>query len=339
MWYEKLGFTENPLDVRSNSNLVGVDDIEESLFNYIKSGQICMIYGFTGSGKTSMLERVKQKEDLQEYKFIFISGDRIKPEHDLEKDLDSGRNFFDKLIRRKPRNYVILLDESHELSRYVTETVKGLWNTKGDDDYGVHSVVISQIQPKLQTNFSGSFKDRVGNKSLRMKKLSRLQLKEVISNRLTINEIDYSKRFEHDALDLIISSSGGSVRSLLDMLSHVFLYLDKFEENPLFGEDKINKNQVFNILSTMGIKMIDQEISPFQEILSSEKMQETIVVMRDLGSFDTLKLATALKINKSNASKIIHTLRKNNAIIFSHKEGKHKNWVLSPRLRHESVET
>jgi len=48
MWYEKLGFTENPLDVRSNSNLVGVDDIEESLFNYIKSGQICMIYGFTG---------------------------------------------------------------------------------------------------------------------------------------------------------------------------------------------------------------------------------------------------------------------------------------------------
>ena len=339
MWYEKLGFTGNPLDVRSNSNLVGVEDIEENLINYIKSGQICMIYGFTGSGKTSMLERIQKKLNLEEYKFIFISGDRIKPEHDLEKDLQEGRNFFEKLIRRKPRNYVILLDESHELSRYVTETVKGLWNVKADDDYGIHSVVISQIQPKLQTNFSGSFKDRVGNKSLRMKKLSRLQLKEVLSNRLSINETDYSKKFDHDALDLIISSSGGSVRNLLDMFSHVFMYLNKFEENPLFKEEKINKTQVFNILSTMGVKMVDQEISPFQDILNSEKMQETITIMRDLGSFDTMKLANALKVSKSNASKIIHTLRKNNAIIFSHKEGKHKNWVLSPRLRHESVET
>lgn len=339
MWYEKLGFENNPLDVRSNPNLIGVSDVEDTLLSYIKQGQICMLYGFTGSGKTSMLERLQNRSDLEDYKFIFLSGDRLKPEHDIEKDLDSGRSFFEKLLRKKPRNYVVLLDESHEISRYVTETVKGLWNAKDDNDFGIHSVVICQIEDNIGTNFSGSFKDRMGNKVLRMRKLTSEELKEVLTQRLTVNDKDYSDSFNGEALDLIITSSGGSVRALLDIIGHIFMYLDKFEENPIFKDEKLNKNQIFNILSTMGIKLVDEEVSPYDDLLSSERFNEAIATIKTLGAFDTLSLAKAMDTKISNARNIIHTLRKNKAIIFSHKDKKHKFWVLAPRLRHEVVDS
>ncbi len=339
MWFEKFGFKKNPLDVRSNPNLIGVEEIENTLLQYIKQGQICMLSGFTGSGKTSMLERLQRHVGLSDYKFIFISGDRIKPEHDIEKELDRGRNFFEKLIMRKPRNYIVMLDESHEISRYVTETVKGLWNSKSNKDYGVHSVVICQIDDALHTNFSGSFQDRMGNKHLRMRKLKNFELKKVLSKRLTIRDKDYSESFNDEAMKLILASSGGSVRALLDMVSHIFMYLEKFEENPILKGEKLNKNQVFNILSTMGIKLVDEELTPYEDVLSSERMQEAIKVIKEIGTVDTLSLSRELNTKISNARNIIHVLRKNNAIIFSHKEKKRKFWVLAPRLRHETVES
>lgn len=339
MWFKKLGFNNNPLDVRSNPELVGVSDIEENLSQYIKQGQICMLSGFTGSGKTSMLDRLRLREDLSEYKFIFLSGDRLKPEHDLEHDMDRGRSFFEKLIMRKPRNYVVMLDESHEISRYVTETVKGFWNSKEDDEYGIHSVIISQIDDTIGTNFSGSFSDRLGNKHLRMRKLTNDELKQVMSLRLNNGSIDYSNNFDLDALNLIISSSGGSVRALLDILLHIFTYLDKFDSNPILEGKSLNKNQVFNILSAMGIKLVEQETSPYEDILNSDRLQEAVKVIGSLGAVDTLLLAKSLKTKISNARNIIHILKKNNAIIFSHKDKKRKYWVLAPRVRHEVIKS
>ena len=339
MWYEKFGFKKNPLDVRSNTNLVGVDDIEQTLVEYIKQGQICHLYGFTGSGKSSMLERIQNRDDLKKYRFISLSGDRMKPEHEIEEDLKRQLNFFEKIIRKRPSNYIILLDESHEVSRYVTETVKGYWNAKSDEEYGVHSVIICQIEENLKTNFSGSFGDRIGSKKLQMKKLTADELKEVLINRLEASEVNLVSAFNPDALELLITSSGGSVRSLLDMVSHVFMFLDRFEENPLANNELITKEIVFNILGTMGVKLVDEEVKPYEDILSSDRMQEAITKIKTMGAFDTVALSKALKTKRTNARNIIHQLRKNSAIIFSHKDKKRKFWVLAPRLRHESVQS
>ncbi len=341
MWFKNLGFTEHPLDVRSNPNLIGVDDVEDMLVNYIKQGQICLLSGFTGSGKTSMLERLRNNPGLKDYNFVFLSADRMKPEHDIEKNLMQQRSFLERLTRKKPKNYVILLDESHEVSRYVTETIKGFWNnSQNKNDLGIHSVVISQIDNNLHTNFSGSFKDRIGNKMIKMKKLSHEELKHVLRIRLNTKDKNYLESFDKDALDLLIISSGGSVRALLDMTNHIFMYLDKYgDDNPVLKGERITKPMVFNILSTMGIKIVDDEVSPYDDLKTSNRLQEAVKIIDGLGAFNTLQLAKALNTNMSNARSIIRDLRKNKAIIFSHKQKKKKYWVLAPRIRHELVES
>lgn len=81
-WYEKLGFDENPLDSRPNPNLVGLDEEEERLKNYILKSEICFLNGLTGSGKTSLL--MKTQNQLKGYKFIYLDANDLPRDFNID---------------------------------------------------------------------------------------------------------------------------------------------------------------------------------------------------------------------------------------------------------------
>ena len=217
-WYQKLGFKKYPLDPRSNPNLVAVDHIEERLVNYIQQGNMCLLCGLTGSGKTSMLQRVMQSKGLKSFDFIYISADGIKKDKDIGDLVKDKMSILDRILFRKPKNLVILLDECQVASRILTESIKSKWNEVYDSgDKIVHSVVVSQIPSRLSSNFSGSFMDRLGKRVIRMKKLTANELKEVLKVRLQLkNKKNYIDKFDPKALDLLVKSCSGSVRQLLE---------------------------------------------------------------------------------------------------------------------------
>lgn len=51
MWWKKYGFFKNPLDIRPNEDLVGVDDVIKMVKDSIINGEIFLLYGSIGSGK------------------------------------------------------------------------------------------------------------------------------------------------------------------------------------------------------------------------------------------------------------------------------------------------
>ena len=106
-WFHKLGFKQFPLDPRSNPDLIGVEDIEQRLTNYIQQGNMCLLSGFTGSGKTSMLQRIQKNPELSEYRFVFISADGVKKGYLIDDAIKDARSIIEMLSFRKPKNLVI----------------------------------------------------------------------------------------------------------------------------------------------------------------------------------------------------------------------------------------
>ena len=268
-WFGDLGFTKYPLDPRSNPELVGVSEAENRLSNFIAQGNMCLLCGFTGSGKTSMLQRIQNHDDLKEFRFVFISADGVKKGYLIEDAIKEKRSFVDRLTFKKPKNLIILLDESHLANRILTESLKSKWNyTYSSGEQMIHSVVVSQIEPRLGTNFSGSFIDRLGRRVVQMRRLKVEELKEVLRSRLQIGEDNLCDRFEDEGLVFLIKSADGSVRQLLEYTNAVFQHLHGMENKPLTDEKfKIDRNIVFNILQQADLPIYEKSMAASKGVL------------------------------------------------------------------------
>ncbi|HIP90438.1 MAG TPA: AAA family ATPase [Candidatus Nanopusillus sp.] len=69
MWWIHYGFDYNPLDIRPTDNVVGLGDIEKKVTRSIENGEIFLLYGPIGCGKTSLAMTVSKK---LENKFIIL---------------------------------------------------------------------------------------------------------------------------------------------------------------------------------------------------------------------------------------------------------------------------
>jgi hypothetical protein len=341
-WHTQLGFSNYPLDPRSNPELVGVDDVEEHLKAYISQGNMCLLAGFTGSGKTSMLKKIAMDPDFADFKFIYISADGVKKDFDVSDAIEEHKTFWDRLRFTKPRNLVILLDECHMATRNLTESIKSKWNfLYPDGTKCIQSVVVCQISDKLSTNFSGSFADRLGGRILRMPRLTKTQLAEVLNLRLQSKDRTYADAFNKDAIDLLVTSADGSVRQLLEYTDAVFRTHASFgEENPLLQWDyKISKEVVFNALQTSGLQPKEKRSSKMtyllKKIKKSKRYSKAVEMFEQFGTLSSVQLAEKLDTTKKNADSILRQLKKWDAIVISHEDADHAYHVLSPRLQHE----
>ncbi len=340
-WFHELGFRKYPLDPRSNPDLIGVEDIEERLANYIEQGNMCLLSGFTGSGKTSMLERLQKNPKLADLRFIFVSADGVKKNYIIDDAIKDARSFIDFMTFKKPRNLVILLDESHLANRILTESIKSRWNyTYPDGEQMIRSVVVSQIEPRLGTNFSGSFIDRLGRRVVQMRRLKLEELKEVLEKRLDNGTKNYLSLFSDDGLSFLIKSADGSVRQLLEYTNAIFEKLSLMDSKPLQQSDfTIDKQIVFNILQETGLPIYEKTMMAhkgvYDKLLSNKKFRQAIEMYEQFDTLDVKLLAEKLDKTKQTAQRIIQDLEKKEAIVYSHTDDDGEKWfVLSPRLQY-----
>jgi energy-coupling factor transporter ATP-binding protein EcfA2 len=339
-WFSDLGFQKYPLDPRSNPDLIGVSDAEERLANYIAQGNMCLLCGFTGSGKTSMLKRIQQLPELQKYRFVFISADGVKKNYLIEDAIKDKRSFVERFTFQKPRNLIILLDESHLANRILTESLKSKWNfTYPNGEQMIHSVVVSQIEPRLGTNFSGSFIDRLGRRVVQMRRLKVEELKEVLATRLTHNDKNLVNKFEDEGLTFLIKSADGSVRQLLEYTNAVLEGLHKMDPEKLKDEEfKIDRNLVFNVLQQADLPMYEKSMAAskgvFDKLLDNKKMRPAIEMFEQFDAMSGVTLAEKLDQTKKEADYIIIELEKKEAILYSHTDEGEKFYVLTPRLKY-----
>jgi len=343
-WYKELGFRNYPLDPRSNPNLIGVDKQEEDLVNYILQGNMCLLCGFTGSGKTSMLRRIQKNPKLKGLTFVFISADGVDKQYQIDDAIKSSKSFVDLLLFRKPRKVVVLLDESHLANRILTESIKSKWNfVHPNGDKMIQSVIVSQIDSQLGTNFSGSFIDRLGHRKVQMRRLEPEELIQVLRQRMHNGSRNWADLFDEDGVTFLAKSADGSVRALLEYAYVIYRKLSEMEGSPLNKKGfKIEKSTVFNLLQTAGLAVHDSskdgQKNKFAKLLSDEHLRESIDMFEKLGALSAINLAEKLDKHKKETLEVIQELLDHEALVESHKDDDGESYyVLAPLLRRELI--
>ena len=354
-WYGRLGFDENPLDVRPNGELVGLGQQEERLVNHIQKGEICFLNGPTGSGKTSLLRRVQEK--LKGHAFIYLNAEDLPHGFDLVEAIRGKRSFFDKLTFREypAKTPVLLIDEFQATDPNLVLEAKGKWEIRR----GVKSIVIAQISRQLN-NVSGSFRDRLGKRIIHFPTLEPEEMREILKRRLHNHRtgVNYVSKLSEEAVNLLISCADSNPRRLLEYTDIIFdFHHTKFhEKNPLlqdnytvsyyaardileaydiFLEDKIRKK----ITQPEAVAKSLQEKEASQEkVIAFSEMETNVLkalLSRDVASIEDIAKDLGIETNKVAGT--VAALRNKKAIEYAGKRHGKKFWELAPNIKRQLV--
>jgi|SRR3989344_859358 len=173
-WYEELDFDENPLIVETR--YVGNREVLEESYYTIVSGNILVIEGTDGTGKTKIL-----KEMIKRFgghgRVAYVSCKDMEKELNVEDVLAKRNGFLGWLLKKYPRNMVLLLDDVEHLSAKNMERIKYFFDTN-------HLRAIVITTKDYQTlNLGESVKQRV-RKTVQLRPLSEYEAVQVVQDRL-----------------------------------------------------------------------------------------------------------------------------------------------------------
>ncbi|HHE36341.1 MAG TPA: AAA family ATPase [Candidatus Woesearchaeota archaeon] len=346
-WYEQLGFKTNPLDVRPNPLLVGLERQEEQLVNHILKGEICFLNGLTGSGKSSLLLRVQK--NLKNHKFIYLDAQELPKDFNLEEELKKKRSFFDRIRLRKypSKTPVLIIDEFQATDKNLILDARAKW--ENPNERKIKSIVIAQISKYLK-NVTPSFKERLGKRTIVLPTLDDAEMKEILKLRLqSKNGINYYNKLHNEAINLLVACADGNPRKLLEYTDMIFdFHYRKFKHNnPIllnktymvtyWGAKEILELNKVNVNAYVYLEKEDKQrkIQAFEKRFNKHQREWLIYLMT--GSKTIEDLARHFKVSESTASAKIRELKTKGAVVRAGKKGRKQLWQASPHVKRLSV--
>jgi len=265
MWWSYYGFKENPLDIRPNENLYGIEHVEKEVIDYIRSGNIFLLYGPTGCGKTSLAYKI-MKNYNNEFNFIYLNGEE-NPNPDIFKILERHtykKALFIKFKVKKP--VVLILDEFYNFSENLSKQIKALYDNKI-----IYSIWLIQIQENIQ-NATISFLNRLS------KKIYLDFPNEEIIIKVIESRLNGKIKFDNEFLLRIIRKNNRNIRSILIELNSILSKLkhpikDIISERNIIEvkekqeeEIKVSKQQLQILEILLGKKLTIKQISEILNI-------------------------------------------------------------------------
>jgi len=173
-WYESLDYDENPLSIETRT--VGFENILDEVFYAIMAGNMVFIEGPNGSGKTKIL-----KEAIRKFggrgKVVYVNCKKLNKELNIELLLKNKYGLLGRLLNKKPRNMVVLLDEVEHLSPENCERIKYFF----DQNY-IRSVIFASTDFK-KAGFTESLAQRV-SKVLKVEPLSDYEAVQLVRDKI-----------------------------------------------------------------------------------------------------------------------------------------------------------
>lgn len=222
VWYKIRGFDVDPFSIEPSNFIIGLDQQIENIKTYVNSGNVCMLFGSIGSGKTTV-SKVLSDDLKSNYHIAYINGDLIIDNQKLNIDNAVKKPLLASLLNKKT---FLIVDEAQNLHQENLIKLKGLWDTRA-----IHSILFIQIEPKLE-NAPESFRNRIGQRAIQTEFLTQQQMMELIKKR--IGEI---RLFNKDALSYI-SKYSNNPREVLEFCSNICNYYS--------NEETINLDNVFS---------------------------------------------------------------------------------------------
>ncbi|MAG47004.1 hypothetical protein CL617_00220 [archaeon] len=310
MWYKSFGWQENPFSIKTNTNLIGVNERKKELINYILSGDICFLNGPTGVGKSSMLRLVRK--ELKRHKVIYIDAAGVDDNFSITKHLQKFTPIWHKIAgKRFPPNSVILLDESQECDEELVKALKLHW-----DHENIKSIVITQINPNLN-GFSESFRARVGNRIVKLNKISKSNAYDLVKYR-TKNK----NPFDSSAIAAIAEYANYIPRQILETCEVVCAKLYKkktseinaFDVEDVLKEFKKKEEPQTNSFSLRKPKEEEETIETNHISIRLSPMEKNIIDSLRGKQKTAQDLADSLKTTEGSVGKQLSKLMKKNII-------------------------
>jgi type II secretory pathway predicted ATPase ExeA len=202
-WFEEFGFDENPFDTRlelSAKMSVGLEKHLENLLYYIKSGSIVFIEGVSGSGKSILLEKLREKIGKRS---VYVDLSMVA---DLRPVIKGKVSLLGRIFGERPKQVVLLLDNAKALNADSAEVVKYNY-----DNNFVESIVFAGESLKT-AHLPLSVLDRIGSRLIRLSPLSEDDAVSMVRNR-----IGYSDVLEDEVIRKIYLMSGKNGKKFLEL--------------------------------------------------------------------------------------------------------------------------
>ena len=164
LWYNELGFNENPFSIKSlKSELEANELLIRDVVNKINLGEIVLVYGDYGTGKSSLLKTIMKEING---KIAYYNCGHKTGSINFEKIIISAGGFFSRLFRIKTKNIVLLLDESLDMNRKdIAKTIQHY-----NEGYFKSVVFVSKME---DISFIRNLDSLVGRNKYMMKGLDR----------------------------------------------------------------------------------------------------------------------------------------------------------------------
>ena len=202
MWYEDLNFIENPFKDSSSTELISYNDIIDDLLYNINAGNIVVIEGEDGRGKTSLLNIVINRFRGQG-RVVYINGNKIENPN-IENVLMDRYGFWGRIFNKMPRDMILLMDEVEELSERNLERIKYFY------DQNYIKAIVFTTKDRKTPNFSPSLKERIA-KIITLKELREDDAVRIIKLRLGNVEL-----FSNEDIKAIFRHSDKNVKLFLE---------------------------------------------------------------------------------------------------------------------------
>ena len=140
-------------------------DVTEEIFNrliYASREQLfAVLIGDSGAGKTTMLRRLRDNLDGQDYSVLYLADSKLTPRHfynGLLEQLGCETKFYRgdsrKLLHKQisvmrgveNRRLVVIVDEGHLLDREMLEEIRFLMNYKMDSENPLALIISGQTE-------------------------------------------------------------------------------------------------------------------------------------------------------------------------------------------------
>ncbi len=210
-WFRQYGFSYNPLTTNVQETIErGLFTAREAelalLQEFVDSGEMVLVTGEPGVGKTTLIGNAHFLNRSKYNSFFVMCSEH--PEFDILPSVRARRTFLERLMMKHlpEKENVFFLNETKFLDRFTGEALK----TQAKDKTVVKSVICACVH-ESDMQVDDAFLDRVGDRIIRLNRLTKAQSEELLDKRL-----GKKKMFHADAITLLHRASKGNPRHLLE---------------------------------------------------------------------------------------------------------------------------
>jgi len=206
-WYNELGYAYNPFTIKPgffDDEVFGYDDEIDDLILALQGKSMNFLEGDFGLGKTTIVKYIIN-ELKGVYRIAHISRNRSDRSFDYDSLLKGANKGFGKLLGKKAKDVVLIVDETEKINARDCEQIMNLY-----DEGFIKSVLFIDASFK-EARLTGDVKKEIGKKIIQLKSLSSDDAVELVRSRLEGHEELITDAF----IKKVFDKSGKNTRQFL----------------------------------------------------------------------------------------------------------------------------